>query len=501
MASNLVIVKDLFEELTEENQRLYDELKYCQQLIELFDKFRQLLDNYQTNCCCIENNELKTQFNELEDQYMKTVKKKIIRQSERQLICKSDVKNQVKKTRVKKIKSNKITTKLKEVKDQLSDNDINNNNEDKNETKFSDNQLTVQRVKRKYRKRQTRQTLKNVKQKQEKEEELDNNEDNDYKDFNETTMTTNVDQIDDNLVEEYVGKSSDLLMKLWVKRRYNRRNTKKNTNVEEFDATTESCDQQKRVKTFLCRWPGCGKVFRERLDLLAHLRVKHTKERPFKCDNCDKWFPVEHYLKMHRKSAHNPRPTVYKCRYEGCDKQFKQLLGLNEHHVRHERPHDFKREKTVECDVDGCDKRFTSVYGLRYHKQIVHTDDRPYPCEWPGCDKRFKDPSSLRHHRERHAGVRKYRCDIHGCDKGYTTYKGLEQHKRAHTRPYACSWPACDVRYACNNKLKEHMNAHQGIKPFSCHFQGCDVSYSMKASLRMHWRQTHKYIKTYHDKT
>ncbi|XP_054167586.1 putative uncharacterized protein DDB_G0282133, partial [Oppia nitens] len=77
MASN-VMITDVLDELNEENSRLINELVFSKQLIELFDNYRHLVKSLQTNCCCIENNELKTHLNQLEDNYLrlKTTKQK-----------------------------------------------------------------------------------------------------------------------------------------------------------------------------------------------------------------------------------------------------------------------------------------------------------------------------------------------------------------------------------------------------------------------------------------
>ena len=69
--SNEVIleVKDLFEELKDENNRLLNELKLTENLFNLFENYRKLLIEFTINCKCIQNIESNQVFSELELQY------------------------------------------------------------------------------------------------------------------------------------------------------------------------------------------------------------------------------------------------------------------------------------------------------------------------------------------------------------------------------------------------------------------------------------------------
>ncbi|XP_054167624.1 oocyte zinc finger protein XlCOF8.4-like [Oppia nitens] len=253
--------------------------------------------------------------------------------------------------------------------------------------------------------------------------------------------------------------------------------------------------RRKRINklNYSCEVVGCTKQFQRHEQLVAHIRNRHTNERPFRCDLCDTRFVIERYVDIHKRTVHSDAPLM-KCTLDGCAYETRFQSRLDQHLRRHDGNPEFV------CPNHGCGKQFYTKRSLNLHLQS-HSDERPFPCNWPGCDKRFKNNQQLKVHLERHSGVRSYRCSLPGCDKSYTTHKGLEQHSRSHSIPYQCTWPACEARFQNSSKLKDHMNGHQGIKPFNCHFQGCDVSYSSKDSLRMHWRQTHKYIKTYHDKT
>ncbi|XP_054167596.1 zinc finger protein 62 homolog [Oppia nitens] len=491
--ANLVI-NDILDELNEENGRLMSELVFSKQVIELFDKYRHLVKSLQTNCCCIENNELKTQLNSLDVQYI-----------QRKTNGKSNVKNAVK---------------------------INTETVD---TSSSDNSLKT-RINI-YFNKQT-EVLSTSVQHLNSAVKRHNNVNNCNINDNYNTETIDYDMIDGS-----IDSDSDVKPQIEIQSRplqgpaVHKCDYKdcgqqfkyicqlkthvrvKHNEERPFKCSVDGCGKRFYRKDHLkhhkikvhkdgqpftglpqkqptvCDYEGCGKTFRCKSELIRHTAVKHTANKPFKCPDCDQTFAIQKYLGDHRRRNHSL--AVFQCRYDECGgKLFKRESQLKHHYLRHEN----RLERRYKCDVDGCDKSFYKSNHLRDHKSLVHSDERPFGCDWPGCDKRFKIAKELGRHRERHAGVRQYRCTVDGCDKSYITTGGLDQHKRVHTKPYRCSWPGCEVRYGANDKLRDHLNGHQGIKPFSCHFQGCDVSYSSRASLRMHWRQTHKYIKTYHDK-
>ena len=63
-------VRDLFEELAEENDRLLNDLMISKKCIELMERYRKCLINFNDNCICDQNCEQnKREFNEIELNY------------------------------------------------------------------------------------------------------------------------------------------------------------------------------------------------------------------------------------------------------------------------------------------------------------------------------------------------------------------------------------------------------------------------------------------------
>ncbi|CAG2118437.1 unnamed protein product, partial [Medioppia subpectinata] len=246
------------------------------------------------------------------------------------------------------------------------------------------------------------------------------------------------------------------------------------------DRTRDAKGKPFRSKHFMCEYIGCEKTFGESEKLLAHIRVRHTMERPFGCDVCHKTFPTERCLREHKK-IHTEDNRQFRCSWVGCDSAFRTKQILVDHIKSH--------EQLREYGCDECDLRFNNKKDLHKHK-VRHSDARPYVCDWPACEAAYKDLSQIMRHKETHLAVKKYVCDREGCGKGFVTKKYLYQHKRQHTLPFVCSWPACDRRYGSKDKLTDHMNSHQGLRVVECPVEGCDKTFTSKPCARQHLRQS-----------
>uniref|UniRef100_A0A8C1XNM7 C2H2-type domain-containing protein n=1 Tax=Cyprinus carpio TaxID=7962 RepID=A0A8C1XNM7_CYPCA len=75
----------------------------------------------------------------------------------------------------------------------------------------------------------------------------------------------------------------------------------------------------------------CGKTFRLRAQLNAHLR-SHSDEKPFKCDNCEKAFKYTWNLNKHKRERHILTHTEIKgfpC--ANCSDRFLLFSQLQQH--------------------------------------------------------------------------------------------------------------------------------------------------------------------------
>nr|XP_050867656.1 zinc finger protein 678-like [Vespula vulgaris]XP_050867657.1 zinc finger protein 678-like [Vespula vulgaris] len=112
------------------------------------------------------------------------------------------------------------------------------------------------------------------------------------------------------------------------------------------------------VKPYACEY--CDQRFTIKPDLADHTRKKHTRERPFKCDVCNKAFLTGSVFYQHRLIHRGDRR--YKCHY--CEKAFTRTEALNNHIKIHtgEKPH--------ACDV--CGRCFRQKGDMRKHRRTQH---------------------------------------------------------------------------------------------------------------------------------
>ncbi|XP_060536211.1 zinc finger protein 62 homolog [Cylas formicarius] len=117
------------------------------------------------------------------------------------------------------------------------------------------------------------------------------------------------------------------------------------------------------IKPFACPHEGCEARYTIRPDLKDHIRKVHTRERPFKCNVCNKCFLTGSVYYQHR------------------------LIHTN--------------DRRYGCDI--CKKRFFRADALNNHRRI-HTDERPYPCNVCGREFRQKGDRN-KHARTQHFKV------------------------------------------------------------------------------------------------
>ncbi|XP_010770424.1 zinc finger protein 646 isoform X1 [Notothenia coriiceps] len=227
--------------------------------------------------------------------------------------------------------------------------------------------------------------------------------------------------------------------------------------------------------------PNCGKGFRGKKQLLAHVCADLRKEkagvkkvlkpRAFKCKECKKAFVSVDKLTTHTCDAPPGRSDAqtsmirikeerpFKCMI--CNRSYRHAGSLLNHKNTH---------KTGHFSCTFCSKPFTNPMALRNHTRI-HTQKKKYVCLT--CGKAFRLASILHNHQRIHSrAASHFRCSA--CGKSFQGRSGLKRH---HCRRGQENAPRAGVQ-----------QTERGDKCFMCDL--CGRSYRHAGSLLNH-KKTH----------
>ena len=283
---------------------------------------------------------------------------------------------------------------------------------------------------------------------------------------------------------------------------------------------TIDLEDGKSEKALKCLIKSCGKVFTNYCNLQTHIRYIHLKDNQanqlLKCDQPDCQYETRSRinLKKHKMCCHSEKNLVcthpdcdfrtynqsklkrhlqthgpgFECTYDGCDGKYTTQEGL----YRHMKSHTMKME--FKCTYEGCDKVFRAKVSLNEHINSKHTKSKQWHCEWPGCDYTTYLPTKLSQHSVVHITDYKFVCDYNDCNAKYKTKKDLTNHKlRVHdkVRRFTCSWPGCTFTVFNKQGLKKHELIHTGEKPFACDWPGCQYRTYCKSRLKCEHMKKH----------
>jgi len=242
----------------------------------------------------------------------------------------------------------------------------------------------------------------------------------------------------------------------------------------------------------------CSKTFATVSKLRIHHR-KHSKEKPFQCQCCQKYFMHRNTLVRHQQFHCIPLRGKLDDQVEEViaeielskdgDQMAKMILdviqktSLPAPAVAERKRKTDEKETKAKTDSDTtccriCDSEFFDVQSLENHREYhlkqrtccechkvmvskskllihhrTHTKELPYDCSV--CDKSFAEKSTLTKHSATH-GERNFRCDV--CDKAFVRKDYLVKHALTHRQTYKCS----QCSYVCYSRLdiEHHVTVH-----------------------------------------
>ncbi|XP_065300903.1 zinc finger protein 501-like [Dermacentor albipictus] len=218
----------------------------------------------------------------------------------------------------------------------------------------------------------------------------------------------------------------------------------------------------------------CPATFAQKHGLKYHLS-QHWGIKPWKCSDCSYACSTKHVLELHIRHRHSgERP--FKC--DLCDRAF----ASHSIFMVHRRIH--TGEKPYACPL--CPATFRDCSAKRKHLLVTHSTARPHTCEH--CSKSYALPEQLKRHVITHTGDTPHLC--HLCPARFTRHSSLVVHVKNHIGDRSHHCEQCEKSFVTASRLAEHVNCTHSSKPaYPCKL--CPRKYKHSGSLNAHVRAEH----------
>lgn len=204
----------------------------------------------------------------------------------------------------------------------------------------------------------------------------------------------------------------------------------------------------------------CMKTFACNSALEIHYR-SHTKERPFKCDVCDRGFSTKGNMKQHMLT-HKIRdlpPNLYTTTTTTASTTAAPLAITFHQQPRTPSIADSNSQTSVTMSLTEVENggRKDEANGMRS------------PESRGGSDRRSSGSSPGARRSSSH--VSKHVCSV--CLKPFSSHSALQIHMRTHTgdKPFKCT--ICGRAFTTKGNLKVHMGMYQQLMKISCQLHEC----------------------------
>ena len=230
-------------------------------------------------------------------------------------------------------------------------------------------------------------------------------------------------------------------------------------------------------KTFSCEI--CEKTFGSKTLMRVHVKNEHGKT--FSCDTCGEQFRFNLGLRKHKSQAHKTEVKNYKC--DDCDKSFPLIPKLDNH--LEELNHKLNCEH---CDFKTNKVKYLKAHQSRHKKNVLSVEDLKRNCH--KCHIEFDCPKLLNSHFTQclEEALKDFTCKL--CESKWVSHISLEFH---YVIEHHQKLSVCDIcGFSISPKhISNHVRLSHKTEPdFACHM--CGDEFKWKLELQKHLSQVHK---------
>uniref|UniRef100_A0A336M5I8 CSON012447 protein n=1 Tax=Culicoides sonorensis TaxID=179676 RepID=A0A336M5I8_CULSO len=269
------------------------------------------------------------------------------------------------------------------------------------------------------------------------------------------------------------------------------------TDVKSYHAhinehVSEITDEMETEELFVCQWSLCQFTTPDIMNLRRHL-IYHAYHTRIKTNGANLCYTVK--LPVCKISSENrnvipERNSDYFCYWDDCQESFVSIQNFFDHvayHVMLEYPNipsnSAKTLKEIPCKWENCDKKFKQKIHMQAHV-AKHTGEKTIACY--NCGTTFVTKFKLLDHLKRQMQG-DYQCSQ--CFRLFPTEKYLLIHEKAHVNYFKCT--LCDMSCASKSSLAKHIRyRHITERPFQC--KECSFKAVTKRDLDIHMNTHNK---------
>ena len=231
-----------------------------------------------------------------------------------------------------------------------------------------------------------------------------------------------------------------------------------------------------------------------------HFKQVHEKLKPYKCNECEKYFSQLGNLKSHSMLIHKKKHQKVEAYCNICCKPY---TNLKNHIDRiHKGIRKYESEELFNVKCKSCDSVFTGhilklcQHNLKIHIKNVHEGEKKFKCDL--CEKYFWHPWHVRRHIDStHKKIKPVSCDV--CGKPFNSKRYLiKYHKCKGAKNVIKPKKELEIDDKTDSEIKYDTRPADDIdvkvdkilKPFNC--STCGETFSTAGSVKLHFKLVHE---------